>query len=244
MSTNKINPKKGEALYLQIKDVLINRIQNGAWKPNTLIPTEQELIKEFNVSRTTIRQAISILVQNGLLEKKQGRGTIVKSQRLVGNLGKLRGFAEEVVERGQTPHSKLLRAEFKEDLYHEMDMLGVKEGEAILLVERIRFADEIPIALERTCWPKEVGELLIECDLNQARYYEVLEQYNYYLKSANERITAINATINEADSLGIRPGEALLEMTRLSFGVNDHPIEYTKTKYRSDKYHYNIELER
>ncbi|WP_221567123.1 GntR family transcriptional regulator [Alkalihalobacillus sp. TS-13] len=243
MSTNKFNPNSG-ALYLQVKDVLIKRIQNGAWKPNTLIPTEQELIKEFDVSRTTIRQAISILVQNGLLEKKQGRGTIVKSQRLVGNLGRLRGFAEEVVERGQIPHSKLLRAEFKEDLYHEMDMLKVKEGEPVLLVERIRFADEIPIALERTCWPKEIGDILIKCDLNQARYYEVLEQYNYYLKSANEKITAINATINEADSLGIRPGEALLEMTRLSLGVNDHPIEYTKTKYRSDKYHYNIELDR
>lgn len=244
MSSNKLNHSKGEALYLQIKDVLIKRIQTGAWKPNTLIPTEQELIKEFDVSRTTIRQAITILVQNGLLEKKQGRGTVVKAQNLIGNLGKLRGFAEEVVERGQTPHSKLLRAEFREDLYHENDMLKVNEGEPILLVERIRFADEVPIALERTCWPKEIGDILIQCDLNQAKYYEVLEQHNYYLKKANERITAINATIHEADSLGIRPGEALLEMTRLSRGLNDHPIEYTKTKYRSDQYHYNIELER
>ncbi|MFP3340195.1 GntR family transcriptional regulator, partial [Micrococcus sp. SIMBA_131] len=83
--------------------------QTGAWKPNTLIPTEQDLIKEFDVGRTTIRQAISILVQNGLLEKKQGRGTVVKPQNLIGNLGKLKGFAEEVLERGQTPHSKVLR---------------------------------------------------------------------------------------------------------------------------------------
>ncbi len=148
------------------------------------------------------------------------------------------------MKRGQTPHSKLLRAEFREDLYHENDMLKVTEGEQIILVERIRFADEVPIALERTCWPKEIGDILIQCDLNQAKYYEVLEQQNYYLKKANERITAIKATIHEADSLGIRPGEALLEMIRLSRGLNDHPIEYTKTKYRSDQYHYNIELER
>ncbi|MFP3442417.1 UTRA domain-containing protein, partial [Pantoea sp. SIMBA_133] len=84
----------------------------------------------------------------------------------------------------------------------------------------------------RTCWPKEIGEILMKYDLNQAMYYEVLEQHQFYLKKANERITAINATINEADALGIRPGEALLEMTRLSLGINDHPIEYTKTKYR------------
>ncbi|MFP3359730.1 UTRA domain-containing protein, partial [Planococcus sp. SIMBA_143] len=78
-------------------------------------------------------------------------------------------------------------------------MLKVSEGEPILLVERIRFADEVPIALERTCWPKEIGEILMKYDLNQAMYYEVLEQHQFYLKKANERITAINATINEAD---------------------------------------------
>ena len=81
-------------------------------------------------------------------------------------------------------------------------------------------------------------------DLNEARYYDILEQHNVFLKKANDRITAINATVDEADLLGIRSGEALLEMTRLSFGLDDEPIEYTRTKYRSDQYHYNIELKR
>lgn len=244
MLGNKFNPKKGEALYLQVKDVLINRIQQGVWKPETLIPTEQELIKEFNVSRTTIRQAISILVQDGLLEKKQGHGTVVRPQNLIGHLGQLKGFAEEVRERGKIPRSKLLRTEFKTSFFQEQYALDVQEGEPILLVERIRFADDTPIALERTCWPKEIGDILMEHDLNEANYYEILEQHNIYLKNAQEKIRAINATIDEADYLGIRPGEALLEMTRLSFGMNDHPIEYTKTKYRNDKYQYNIELKR
>ncbi|WP_242057226.1 GntR family transcriptional regulator [Pseudalkalibacillus hwajinpoensis] len=243
MSINQINPK-GDALYLQIKDVLIERIQTGAWKSNTLIPTEQALIKEFGVSRTTIRQAITILVQNGLLEKKQGHGTIVKPHQLVGNLGQLKGFAEEVMEKGQVPSSKVIRAEFKYNLFHESEMLQVAEGSPILLVERIRFADETPVALERTCWPESIGKLLIQHDLNEAKYYEILENYQIYLNKAQERIAAINATLDEADSLAIRPGEALLEMTRLSYGLNDHLIEYTKTKYRSDQYHYNIELKR
>ncbi|MFP3126130.1 GntR family transcriptional regulator [Ectobacillus funiculus] len=244
MSINELDPNKGESLYLQVKDILIKRIQGGVWKPGTLIPTEQELIKEFDVSRTTIRQAISILVQNGLLEKKQGKGTIVKAPALVGNLGKLKGFAEEVIEKGKIPHSRLIRAEFKDNLYYENSMLGLNEGDPILLIERVRFADNVPIALERTCWPKEIGEILIQHDLNQVNYYEILEKHNIFLKRANEKIVAINATVDEADSLGIRPSEALLEMTRLSYGIDDHPIEYAKTKYRSDKYHYNIELER
>ncbi|RSL33657.1 GntR family transcriptional regulator [Salibacterium salarium] len=240
----KVNQNKTEALYLQIKDILIKRIQNGSWEAHSLIPTEQELMKEFDVSRTTIRQAISILVQTGLLEKTQGRGTIVKPQKLVGSLGRLKGFAEEVVEKGQMPQSKLIRAEFKKQVFTEKAMLEVDEEDSILLVERIRFADDTPIALERTCWPYDIGNILMDYDLNEARYYEILEDHNIYLKKANEKIVAMNATQDEADLLGIRPGEALLEMTRLSFGMNDHPMEYTKTKYRSDQYHYDIELNR
>ncbi|MGR9048731.1 GntR family transcriptional regulator [Halobacillus faecis] len=240
----KVNPNKDLALYLQLKELFIDRIHNGQWEADKLIPTEQELMKEFDVSRTTIRQAISILVQEGLVEKKQGRGTIVKPRKLSGNLSQLKGFAEEVLERGQIPRSKLIRAEFKSNLHHEKSMLEVKDDEPILLIERIRLADEIPVALERTCWPKEIGEILMKHNLDEARYYEILENYNIYLNRASEKIAAINATIDEADALGIRGGEALLEMTRLSFGVNERPIEYTKTKYRNDQYHYSLELKR
>ncbi|UOF89091.1 GntR family transcriptional regulator [Fodinisporobacter ferrooxydans] len=239
-----VDPSNNVALYLQVKEILIDRIQNRVWPPNTLIPTEQELMQEFNVSRTTIRQAISILVQEGLLEKKQGKGTIVKTQQLVGSLGRLKGFAEEVMERGQIPHSQLLRAEFSGSLFDEKSMLQVTEDEKILVIERIRFADSTPIALERTCWPEKIGQILMKYDLQTAKFYQILEENNIFLKRAKEKISAINATIYEADVLGIRPGEALLEMSRLSFGLDDRPIEFTKTKYRSDHYHYDIELKR
>jgi GntR family transcriptional regulator len=244
MRNKVVNPNSHDPLYIQVKNVLIDRIQNRFWLPNSLIPTEQELMEEFEVSRTTIREAISILVNEGLLEKKQGKGTVVKTTRLVGNLGKLKGFAEEVMEKGLVPYSQLIRSEFSNKLFYEKSMLEVQKDENILVIERIRLADGIPIALERTCWPEEIGKLLMMHDLNGAKYYEILENNNVFLKHADERITAINATINEADLLGIRAGEALLEMSRLSFGFNGRPIEYNKTKYRSDQYHYDIKLER
>lgn len=244
MSENKYDFKDDEALYIQVKDILIERIQNGIWKTNTLIPTEQELMKEFKVSRTTLRQAINILVQSELLEKKQGRGTIVKQQNLMGNLGRLKGFAEEVRSKGQVPRSKVLRSETKKTFFQEQTALNMEEDEEVLVIERIRFADDAPIAIEKSAWPKEIGDLLLENNLNEANYYEILERHNIYLKNAQEKIRAINATIEEADLLGIRPGESLLEMTRLSYGMNDRPIEFTKTKYRSDLYQYSIDLKR
>jgi GntR family transcriptional regulator len=238
-----VDSNKNMSLYLQVKDILIKRIQEKIWAAGTLIPTEQELMDEFNVSRTTIRQAISILVQDGLLEKKQGKGTIVKAQQLVGN-GKLKGFAEEVAEKGLTPKSKLMRHSFRKDLFHEKVMLDLEDDDEVLVIERIRFADHTPIAIERTCWPAHIGKVLINYDLDTAKFYEILEANNIILKSAKEKISAVNATIYEADLLGIRGGEAMLKMERLSFGLDGRPIEFTITKFRSDKYHYNIELKR
>jgi len=244
VNSNSVDPNKNIALYQQVKDALLKFIHTQVWRPNTLIPTEQELMDTFKVSRTTIRQAINMLVQEGLLEKRQGKGTIVLPLKLVGNLGRLRGFAEEVMERGLVPNSQLIRAEFTTILIFEKSMLQVPEKEKVLLIERIRFANDTPIALERSCWPEKIGQILMKYDLNSARYYEILESNNIFLKQANEKISAINATLHEADLLGIRGGEALLEMTRLSFGIDGHPMEYTRTKFRSDQYSYNIELTR
>ncbi|WP_281888544.1 GntR family transcriptional regulator [Paenibacillus sp. YYML68] len=243
-SPGDIDPSKNIALYIQVKNMLLKLIHNQTWRPHTLIPTEQELMDMFSVSRTTIRQAITMLVQEGLLEKRQGKGTIVLPMKLVGNLGRLKGFAEEVVERGMVPHSKLIRAEFMTILDYERSQLQLPEHARVLLIERIRFANDTPIAIERSCWPEPIGQILMKFDLHAAKYYEILEQHDIFLKQAREKISALNATVHEADLLGIRGGEALLEMTRLSCGIDGQPIEYTKTKYRSDQYSYDIELTR
>ncbi|OLS35440.1 GntR family transcriptional regulator [Bacillus sp. MRMR6] len=235
-------PDKSISLYVQVKDTIIKRIQEKEWIPNTMIPTENELMAEFNVSRTTIRQAISILVQEGILEKKQGKGTIVKPQLFIGSLGKLKGFAEEVMEIGMVPASKLLVVKTCSDLHYEKSMLKVPMEEEIVVIERLRFADQTPIAIERSCWPDDIGKMLIHQDLNRATFYEILEKNNITLKHANEKITSINATILEADLLGIRGGQALLVMERISYGNEERPIEFTTTKFCSEKYQYQIEL--
>lgn len=243
-SKSLVDHKHALPLYQQVKNVLVQRIQNKNWTPGELIPTEVELIQEFGVSRTTIRQAIMSLVQDELLEKRQGIGTIVKSQKLVGKLGRLAGFAEEAVVKGYQIDSKLLRTEIHDNLYFEKKILQLNEDDKVLVIERIRYANYEPIAYERTCWPIKIGNVFLGYDLNRAKYYQILEDEGIFLKKAHETIIAVNATIYEAGLLGVSGGEALLEMTRIAFGIDDQPIEYTRTKYRSDRYHYDIDLHR
>src|SRR5699024_9820796 len=118
----------------------------------------------------------------------------------------------------------------------------IPDDETLLSIHRIRIADNEPIAFEKTSWPRHIGEILMKHDLSVAQFYQILEENNIYLKSAKETIAATNATSYEADLLGVGTGTALLEMTRLSYGVNDKPIEFTQTKYRSDRYQYKVDL--
>jgi len=232
-------------LYKQLTYILKKKIMNEEWPVGSLTPTELELINEYKVSRTTVREAVTALVNEGLLEKKQGKGTIVIWSKVEERLGKLTGLTEELIERGINHSAKLISADFKTDLYYEISRLALSEKAKVFVIHRIRLADEGPIAYEKSCWPEEIGKMLSSEDLNTASFYHVLEdKHGIFLKEANETIHAVNATPYEAELLGVSPGEALLERRRVTYDVLGNPIEYTRTKYRSDKYAYKVHLER
>lgn len=232
-------------LYHQLKNILKRKIVNEEWPIGSLIPTELELIEEYQVSRTTVREAVLELVNQGLLQKKQGKGTIVTSSKVEEKLGKLTGFAEEILEKGLKHSARLLSSEFKKNRYYEISKLGLEEGDSVFFIDRIRLADNEPIAFERSCWPEHIGELLVKEDLNTIAFYKVLEEkHGIVLKEANETIHAVNATLYEADLLSVSQGDALLERRRISYDIHGKAIEYTKTKYRNDKYSYKVNLQR
>lgn len=240
-----VDSNKNLPLYLQIKHLLVKRIRNKEWKPNELIPTERELMTRYQVSRTTIRQAVELLVQEGILEKIQGKGTVVKLPRLVGNQQGLRGFAEQVKDKGFATNSKVLRVIWADDLFREQKILKLSEQESkLLLIERIRYIETKPVAFERSCWPGSIGELFIKEDLSTLNFYEVLERNGIFLKRSKDEISAVNATTYEATLLGIQGGQSLLHIKRLSFGIDNLPIEWTHIKFRSDFYEYQIKLTR
>ena len=236
--------KQNGALYKQIKERLEQEIRDRRWKPGESIPTEPELMELYQVSRTTIRQAVSLLEQEGLLERHQGRGTFVCRPKMLESLANLRGFAEEVARKGYNQSSIVLFWLKKQTLFFENGKLNLDKNDRILLVERIRFMDEVPVAVERTCWPEDIGAVFQKYDLNVINFYEILEKNGIYLKKSREIIGAVNASIYEAELLGVEYGMALLEMSRTTTDVNGRVIEYARTRYRSDYYNYEIELNR
>ncbi|WP_067933210.1 GntR family transcriptional regulator [Alicyclobacillus kakegawensis] len=232
-------------LYVQLSNLLRNQIVAGEWRAGDVIPTEAELMETYQVSRTTVREAVSLLVNEGLLRRKQGKGTIVQQPRVSETLGKLTGFSEEIRSRGMVPGARCLQCGFVGANPRVSRCLGCPEGTTVLRTYRLRLANGEPIAVEESYWPKPIGQILLNHDLDTAAYYDILEgDANIVLSSAEEVIRAVNASAEEAKLLEVKPASALLMMERVTMSANYGVIEYCRTKYRADRYDYRIRLQR
>ncbi|HEX7056681.1 MAG TPA: GntR family transcriptional regulator [Bacilli bacterium] len=231
-------------LYYQIKQIFDEKIKSGEWQTGQIIPSEIELIQKYNVSRTTIREGINALVKEGKLQKKQGKGTIVCSVRMEERLGKLTGFAEEMLAKGVKPGARLLEVRRMIPDKWIAEKLSLAEDDNVLYIKRIRLGNEEPIAIEHSYWPIEIGQLFMGKDLEKIAFYAELEQNGVFLKEADEIIAARNASREDAKLLLIKMNDPLLRMERITYSTNAQPIEFTCTDYRSDRYFYRVHLTR
>jgi|HigsolmetaGSP12D_1036236.scaffolds.fasta_scaffold02920_3 GntR family transcriptional regulator len=231
-------------LYHQLKEIFNSKIESGEWRPGQLIPTENELIRKYQVSRTTVREAINALVNEGKLEKKQGRGTHVCKPKLEERLSRLSGFAEEMWSKGFVPGARLLEtAETHAPSKVKETLLGNRDG-TVLYIKRLRLANDEPIAIEHSYWPLEIGQWFRDEDLSKIAYYSVLEQRGIALRDADELISARACSRKDAQLLGISEGDPLLRMERVTYSASGEAIEHTFTDYRSDRYTYRVHLKR
>src|SRR2546421_4524481 len=135
-------------LYYQLKEVLKQQIRAGHLSPHTAIPSEPELVANYHVSRATVRQALSELVHEGLLYRQHGKGTFVCEPRVQQNLSELTSFSEEIRRRGQRPGGLLLVSELVRGSATVRTQLRLTDEEQLVRLERLRTADDIPVAYE------------------------------------------------------------------------------------------------
>lgn len=233
-----LDPSSPIPLHAQLKDVLKQTIERGEYKER--IPSEQELIRTFAVSRTTVREAVAALVRDGVLQKIHGKGTFVRSHRVNEWLGSLRGFTETIEGMGMKPGIRLLRHGVRRDP-RVGKILGASTYYA---VERLRFADDEALALERTHYPLEIGLRLAKYDLNTVALYSVLEADGVILRSAEQKITAAMPTKADAMMLEIDTSTPVLATERIIWNPGGKVVEYSRTIFRADKYAFCVKMHR
>jgi len=230
-------------LHEQVRRRIERLIADQALKPGAQIPAETDLAGEFNVSRTTIRNALNVLEQEGKIERTPGRGTIVRQPRLGQLLGKLLSFTEEMKLRGFTPSNRLIEMTQTVPSTPIRTLLRL-DSESVWRIRRVRCANGEPIAIE-TCYIP--WSALNEQDaegLGNGSLYELLGRLGRGPDRSEQSAQAASATPEEAALLNIESNRPVLRFERLSFDANGEPIEFVTSTYRGDKYSFHVLLKR
>jgi len=225
-------------LYIQLQQLLREAIQQKLLAASDAIPAERDLALEYDVSRITVRKAIGGLVEEGLLTRRRGAGTFVAT-RVEKVFSRLSSFSEDMLSRGRVPSSQWISRASGTVTPEEAMMLGLSPGAPVLRFQRIRFADEVPMALEFTtiedsCLPSIAA---VEDSL-----YAALDQAGNRPVRALQRLRAVPFRGEHARMLGVDTGHAGLLIERRGFLRDGRVVEFTQSFYRGDAYDFVAEL--
>jgi GntR family transcriptional regulator len=230
-------------LYYQLKSFIQNQITTGAWKAGEQIPSEAELCQEFQISRTTIRQAIGELVNQGKLKRTQGRGTFVTQYNIEKPLQYLTGFSQDMKLRGLKPNSKVLKFETIPPSVQITQILRLKANEPVILVKRLRRADDQLMAIDRSYLPFNRYFDLLHENLEKDSLYDLLaNKFDTVPQRSIRSIESVGCPPPEAVLLEVNVGSPILYIVSTIFDQNDQPFEHAESFYRGDRYIFNVEI--
>ena len=232
-------------LYRKIKQLIVQDMQAGVWKPGEMIPSEFELADRFGVSQGTVRKAIDDLAAENLLTRRQGKGTFVATHaeqttryrflRLAADDGSGRDLQRRLL------HCRRMRA--GADIARPLEL---KSGDPVVFVRRLLLAESRPVVLDDIWLP---GRLFKDLTAERLAAYEgpmyaLFEAaFGVQMIRAEEKIRAVAATPESAALLAVTVGSPLLSVERRSLTYGERPVELRRGLYRTDAHHYRNELQ-
>ena len=234
----KLEDQGGGPLYQQLQRALRTAIERKLIASDEALPAERELAEEFGISRITVRKAVDGLVREGLLSRRQGAGTFVTA-RVEKSFSKLSSFSEDMISRGRTPRSEWLSRSAGAVTPEEAMSLGLSPGTPVFRFNRIRFADDSPMALEYATVP---AVCLPSLEAVETSLYQALDTNGARPVRALQRLRAVLFNAEHAQLLGVAEKAAGLLIERRGFGKDGSPVEFTQSYYRGDAYDFVAEL--
>ncbi len=228
-----------QARYLDIAAYLRDLVGNA--EPDSLLPSDAELCEKFGVSRMTARQAVQLLVNEDLVERRRGRGTFVAPRRVPRSLGSPLSFTESMRQRGKATSSRPIEARLATATESEALALGITTGEPVFVIERVRLADDVPMAIERAVIPTSVAAS-IDTTLESGSLHNAFIAAGRSPSKAYAEVSARLATEWEQDHLELGPDSVILSEERTIFDQDGEPLENTLTLYAAARYTFSAIL--
>ena len=234
--------RDGEPLYRQLADDLRARILAGEFPVPDAMPTEAQLSQRYRASRITVRHALALLDQEGLVHREQGRGSFVRPRAIAVGPRRLTSFTQEMRERGAQQGSELIAVELV-SVPSEVP-IDVDASRRCVRLERIRRADGHPIAHQVTLVPHELGEGIESALAASGSLYDYLRsRHALAVDSADETYRVGAADTRSAELLGVEPGTPVFMVERVGFS-GARRIEWTRSVVRGEDYEVHVHLKR
>ncbi|WP_059102927.1 GntR family transcriptional regulator [Shouchella shacheensis] len=233
-----IDKKSPIPIYFQIEEFIKKQIAEGVLYPGEALPSEREFADEYGISRMTVRHGINNLVNQKLLYRKKGKGTFVSWPKIEQPLSGMTSFTEDMESRNMKPDSKLLVFTTIQASAFVARQLQISEGEAVYFIQRVRLADELPIALERTYIPVSLVPGLTKEVLNASLYAYFEETCGFTIHEAEQTIEASLASEEDATHLSVPINSPLLSIRRNTRLLDNRVLEVVFSHYRGDRYHF------
>lgn len=227
-------------LHIQLKIIIEKRVTEGIFTDQ--IPSERQLMEEYSISRSTVREAINFLVREGILEKRHGKGTFVSLKPIHDWLGNLSSTTENILRMGMKPGAKLITHYKLTPSAYIQERTGFTEA---YFIKRVRYADDIPIGVEHHYYPVTLGKRLIEFNLENATLYDLVEnELGIQFAEADQTISSGQLLSEDEGYVMVPPGSHAIKAERIIKDQAGQIIELEEAYYRSDMYTFKINLSR
>jgi GntR family transcriptional regulator len=245
MDFSKLDKNSSEPFYIQLKNLILDEIKRGNFKPNQKIPSIREISNDANISPMTVAQTIKMLQSEGWLYSIPGKGTFVERERKIEQKWeRIVGFSEEIRSQGLIPKSKVLS--FKVEKIEDIEVARCLEmglNTKVVRLERIRYANDLPIAYANVYMDYEKIPGILEIDFDENSLYDILQsQFNISLIQANQTIEIVHANQKISQYLEIEPNSACFKTKRTTMTIEQLPIEYVESIYRGDLMRFRLEI--
>jgi GntR family transcriptional regulator len=242
-----IDRRSAVPYYVQLKDALIEQIEEGHWRPGDKIPGDADLCRIFGVSRTVVRQALNEMAFAGLVVREKGRGTFVSEPKISSRslVHSLAGFYQDMVERGLTPIDEVLEQGMMPASKKVAAYLKLEPMTPVIKLTRLRFLQDEPTVLVTSYLPYELCRELVNADLSHQSLYAFLEkEYGLSIVRGRRKIDAVAANDYEAGLFKIEKGSPLLMLDSVSYLDDGTPLEYFHGLFRGDRMRFDVEIVR
>ena len=226
-------------IYLQLREVVRSKIEDGEYAPGTAIPSENTLAATYGINRLTVRSAIDALVSEGVLKRVQGKGVYVVAQ-IERDLEVLGGFTQTMNEKNLETRKKILLKGQRRAGEKFAKLFDISEDDMLYYIKRLDYANEEPIAIQEIFIPYNLVPKMEGIDLSVFSMFEIYKFYGINPVRALQTLDLVQLTQSDARLININKDQTVFLFGCTTYDEQDRVIEYSKSYTRGDKCNFTV----